>query len=155
MELESKVTQLQEEVDKGGGGAAKKQNGENIPRPPCKYTLSGHRNNINSVRYTPHMAHTTRHTTHTHTHTTRYAHTRAWATDSTRCSTFWRRHPRTPRSCYGTTKRASSIERSRATRWRFRTSPSTRRANFWVRPLLPHSLVACLRSCRSLSSLIV
>ncbi|ELR14173.1 nuclear distribution protein pac1, putative [Acanthamoeba castellanii str. Neff] len=31
MELESKVTQLQEEVDKGGGGAAKKQNGENIP----------------------------------------------------------------------------------------------------------------------------
>jgi platelet-activating factor acetylhydrolase IB subunit alpha len=59
MELESKVTQLQEEVDKGGGGAAKKQNGENIPRPPCKYTLSGHRNNINSVRYAPHMAHDT------------------------------------------------------------------------------------------------
>jgi len=53
MELESKVTQLQEEVDKGGGGAAKKQNGENIPRPPCKYTLSGHRNNINSVRFHP------------------------------------------------------------------------------------------------------
>lgn len=51
MELENKVTQLQEEVDKGGGGAAKKQTGENIPRPPCKYTLSGHRNNINSVRY--------------------------------------------------------------------------------------------------------
>lgn len=66
MELESKVTQLQEEVDKGGGGAAKKQNGENIPRPPCKYTLSGHRNNINSVRYTPHMAHhTTPDTRHT------------------------------------------------------------------------------------------
>jgi hypothetical protein len=64
MELESKVTQLQEEVDKGGGGAAKKQNGENIPRPPCKYTLSGHRNNINSVRYAPHDAHDTRHTRH-------------------------------------------------------------------------------------------
>jgi platelet-activating factor acetylhydrolase IB subunit alpha len=66
MELESKVTQLQEEVDKGGGGAAKKQNGENIPRPPCKYTLSGHRNNINSIRYdSAHLL--TTHTIATHT----------------------------------------------------------------------------------------
>jgi platelet-activating factor acetylhydrolase IB subunit alpha len=53
MELEQYVKQLEEERDQGGRGAAKKQTGEYIPRPPCKYTLTGHRNNINAVRFHP------------------------------------------------------------------------------------------------------
>jgi len=51
MELETKVTQLQEE--NGNRPGNKRLVGENLPRPPEQYTLSGHRDNISSVKFHP------------------------------------------------------------------------------------------------------
>jgi len=51
MDLETKVSQLQEEI--GTKPSRGKTTGDNIPRPPETHTLSGHRDNITSVKFHP------------------------------------------------------------------------------------------------------
>ncbi|KAL6080659.1 Lissencephaly-1 [Balamuthia mandrillaris] len=54
MELEDKCKQLEEEVRNNGGSSSNpKKNDQGIPRPPEKFTLTGHRNNINAIRFHP------------------------------------------------------------------------------------------------------
>eukprot|EP01087_Luapelamoeba_hula_P019994 TRINITY_DN671_c6_g1_i1.p1 TRINITY_DN671_c6_g1~~TRINITY_DN671_c6_g1_i1.p1 ORF type:complete len:429 (+),score=63.12 TRINITY_DN671_c6_g1_i1:295-1581(+) len=53
MELEDKNKALEEELNAGGGRAKKKGDGDDLPRPPARHTLSGHRSNINAVRFHP------------------------------------------------------------------------------------------------------
>lgn len=51
--MEAKVAQLEEEISNHGGGVAKRGKEDALPRAPEKYTLSGHRNSINAVRFHP------------------------------------------------------------------------------------------------------
>jgi len=51
-DLETKVKQLQEEM--GTGRSTKtKSTGDNLPRPPEMFTLSGHRDNLTAVKFHP------------------------------------------------------------------------------------------------------
>lgn len=52
LDLETKVTALEEELSTHGGGA-KKGKDDSLPKAPEKYSLTGHRNSINSVRFHP------------------------------------------------------------------------------------------------------
>eukprot|EP00002_Diphylleia_rotans_P028036 TRINITY_DN5651_c0_g2_i3.p1 TRINITY_DN5651_c0_g2~~TRINITY_DN5651_c0_g2_i3.p1 ORF type:complete len:156 (-),score=43.20 TRINITY_DN5651_c0_g2_i3:115-582(-) len=53
-ELESQVSQLQEEVSSGRGSRAKTQSrADSIPRPSIQHTLSDHRNPITNVAFHP------------------------------------------------------------------------------------------------------
>jgi len=51
MDLETKVSQLQEEM--GSKLGRTKAVGETIPRPPELFTLAGHRDNITAVKFHP------------------------------------------------------------------------------------------------------
>jgi len=51
LDLEAKVQQLQEEV--GSKPQRNKGAGEELPRPPEAYTLTGHRDNITSIKFHP------------------------------------------------------------------------------------------------------
>jgi len=51
MDLETKISQLQEEIGSKPGRA--KASGDALPRPPEAHTLSGHRDNITCVRFHP------------------------------------------------------------------------------------------------------
>lgn len=51
MELETKISQLQEEL--GNKPSRKKGNSENLPRPPEEFTLTGHRDNITAIKFHP------------------------------------------------------------------------------------------------------
>lgn len=52
LDLEAKVAQLEEELA-NHGGAAKRGKEDALPRAPEKFSLSGHRNSINSVKFHP------------------------------------------------------------------------------------------------------
>lgn len=51
MELENKVLQLKEEIE--NKSSRKSESGETLPHPPELHTLSGHRDNITSVKFHP------------------------------------------------------------------------------------------------------
>jgi len=53
MDLEAKNKALLDEVSLNGGGQGKKKDGDELPRQPSKYTMTGHRNNINAVKFHP------------------------------------------------------------------------------------------------------
>jgi len=53
MDLEAKNKALLDEVSLNGGGQGKKKDGDELPRQPAKYTMTGHRNNINAVKFHP------------------------------------------------------------------------------------------------------
>jgi len=53
LDLEAKVAQLEEEITNHSGGAAKRGKEDALPRAPEKYSLTGHRNSINSVKFHP------------------------------------------------------------------------------------------------------
>ena len=53
MDLETKVAALEEELANHGGGAMKRGKEDALPRAPEKYSLTGHRNSVNSVRFHP------------------------------------------------------------------------------------------------------
>ena len=52
LDLEAKVAQLEEEIS-NHGGVAKRGKEDAVPRAPERYTLTGHRNSINSVKFHP------------------------------------------------------------------------------------------------------
>jgi len=53
MELETKITQMQEERDSNNNIRKTKGSGESLPRPPEVHTLAGHRDNITAVKFHP------------------------------------------------------------------------------------------------------
>ncbi|EFA74819.1 putative dynein regulator [Heterostelium album PN500] len=53
MDLEAKVSQLEEELNNGGRGPARRGKEDALPRQPEKHVLTGHRNCINAVRFHP------------------------------------------------------------------------------------------------------
>lgn len=53
MDLEAKNKSLSDEIQQSGGGAGKKKEGDEIPRPPAKHTMTGHRSNVNAVKFHP------------------------------------------------------------------------------------------------------
>ena len=53
MDLEAKNKALMDEVAQNGGGQGKKKEGDELPRQPAKHTMTGHRNNINAVKFHP------------------------------------------------------------------------------------------------------
>jgi len=53
LDLEAKNKALMDEVNQNGGGPGKKKDGDEMPRPPAKYTLTGHRNNVNAIKFHP------------------------------------------------------------------------------------------------------
>eukprot|EP01111_Echinosteliopsis_oligospora_P009434 TRINITY_DN2762_c0_g1_i1.p1 TRINITY_DN2762_c0_g1~~TRINITY_DN2762_c0_g1_i1.p1 ORF type:complete len:419 (+),score=101.13 TRINITY_DN2762_c0_g1_i1:87-1343(+) len=53
LELEGKVAAMEEELASHGGGAGKRGKEDALPRAPEKYTLTGHRNSVNAVRFHP------------------------------------------------------------------------------------------------------
>lgn len=50
MELEAKLSEAEKEVKEGAPTKSKRSPGEWIPRPPERYSLSGHRATITRVR---------------------------------------------------------------------------------------------------------
>ena len=53
LDLETKVAALEEELAAHGGGSQKRGKEDALPRAPEKYSLTGHRNAVNSVRFHP------------------------------------------------------------------------------------------------------
>jgi platelet-activating factor acetylhydrolase IB subunit alpha len=53
LDLESKVASLEEELSNHGGGAQKRGKEDALPKGPAQYSLTGHRNSVNAVRFHP------------------------------------------------------------------------------------------------------
>jgi len=47
------VTSLEEELSNHGGGAQKRGKEDALPKAPAQYSLTGHRNSVNAVRFHP------------------------------------------------------------------------------------------------------
>lgn len=57
MDLEAKLSEAEKEFNSGGGPARDRRSpGEWIPRPPEKYTLTGHRSPVTRVVFHPKFA---------------------------------------------------------------------------------------------------